>query len=64
MLNSCYASRTADPGTLSNEGFAAHRIELVLWEAIVSLELRPGTRLSEQEIANHYGVSRQPVVRR
>jgi DNA-binding GntR family transcriptional regulator len=61
MLNSRYASRTADPAAPSNEGFAAHRIELALWEAIVSLELRPGTRLSEQEIANHYGVSRQPV---
>lgn len=29
--------------------------------AIIALELPPGTRLSEQEIALKYGVSRQPV---
>ena len=32
-----------------------------LRERIVSGELVPGTRLSEQDIANHYGLSRQPV---
>lgn len=40
---------------------AAARIERTLREAIIRLELLPGTRLSEQEIASHYGVSRQPV---
>jgi DNA-binding GntR family transcriptional regulator len=40
---------------------AATRIERELREAIVRLELLPGTRLSEQEIATRYGASRQPV---
>lgn len=61
MPDAEFASRTAGPAAPSYEGFAARRIELALWEAIVSLEIRPGTRLSEQEIADHYGVSRQPV---
>src|SRR4051794_30349510 len=56
-----FASRTASPAAPSHEGFTARRIELALWEAIVSLKIRPGTRLSEQEVADHYRVSRQPV---
>jgi DNA-binding GntR family transcriptional regulator len=40
---------------------AAQTIEADLRRAIVALELRPGARLSEQDIANRYGVSRQPV---
>lgn len=40
---------------------AATRIERELREAIVRLDLLPGTRLSEQEIATRYGASRQPV---
>ena len=40
---------------------AAGRVETELRRAIVALELPPGTRLSEQEIALKYGVSRQPV---
>lgn len=40
---------------------AAQRIEAELRQAIMSLELRPGTRLSEQDIAQRCGVSRQPV---
>ncbi len=40
---------------------AAARIERELREAIVRLELLPGTRVSEQEIATRYGASRQPV---
>ena len=32
-----------------------------LLRAIVSLELKPGTRISEVEVAERYGVSRQPV---
>ena len=39
----------------------AMRVEHSLKESIVRLELLPGTRLSEQEIANNLGVSRQPV---
>ncbi len=39
----------------------AAQIEKDLREAIVRLELAPGTRLSEQEIATRMGVSRQPV---
>ena len=40
---------------------AAHKIEIDLRRAIVALELQPGVRLSEQDIANRYGVSRQPA---
>lgn len=40
---------------------AAGRVEAELRRAIVALELPPGARLSEQEIALKYGVSRQPV---
>lgn len=32
-----------------------------LYEAIVSLELLPGAKISEAEIASQFGVSRQPV---
>jgi DNA-binding GntR family transcriptional regulator len=39
----------------------AQRVERDLRRAIVDLELSPGTRLSEQEIADRLGVSRQPV---
>lgn len=40
---------------------AAGRVEAELRRAIIALELPPGTRLSEQDIAVKYGVSRQPV---
>jgi DNA-binding GntR family transcriptional regulator len=40
---------------------AARRIETELRRAIVALELAPGARLSEQDIAARHGVSRQPV---
>jgi DNA-binding GntR family transcriptional regulator len=40
---------------------AAASIEKDLRRAIIELELLPGTRLSEQEIATRLGVSRQPV---
>jgi GntR family transcriptional regulator, rspAB operon transcriptional repressor len=40
---------------------AARRLERELRSAIVRLELPPGTRLTEQDIASRYGVSRQPV---
>jgi DNA-binding GntR family transcriptional regulator len=40
---------------------AAASIEKDLRRAIIELELLPGARLSEQEIATRLGVSRQPV---
>ena len=40
---------------------AAITIEKDLRRAIIELELLPGSRLSEQEIATRLGVSRQPV---
>lgn len=43
------------------DGSAAKRVESALRQAIITLELLPGTRLLEQEIADRYGVSRQPV---
>lgn len=39
----------------------ASQVERDLREAIIRLDLKPGTRLSEQEIADRLGVSRQPV---
>lgn len=39
----------------------ASQVERDLREAIIRLELKPGTRLSEQEIADGMGISRQPV---
>lgn len=39
----------------------AQRVERELHGAITRLELAPGTRLSEQELATRLGVSRQPV---
>lgn len=43
------------------QGSAALRVEAELRRAIIAMELPPGTRLSEQEIAERHGVSRQPV---
>jgi DNA-binding GntR family transcriptional regulator len=40
---------------------AAQHIEQSLRRAIVTLELPPGIRLSENEVAMRYGVSRQPA---
>jgi GntR family transcriptional regulator, rspAB operon transcriptional repressor len=48
--------QTADSGES-----AAASIERDLRRAIIELELLPGTRLSEQDIATRLGVSRQPV---
>ena len=39
----------------------AAQVERDLREAIIRLELPPGARLSEQDIANKMGISRQPV---
>ena len=49
------------PGATASQGSAAQRIEAELRHAIVSMDLPPGSRLSEQEIAARFGVSRQPV---
>jgi DNA-binding GntR family transcriptional regulator len=40
---------------------ATRRVERELRRAIIDLELPPGTRLSEQDLASRLGVSRQPV---
>jgi DNA-binding GntR family transcriptional regulator len=40
---------------------ASHQIEQALRRAIVTLELPPGMRLSENEVALRFGVSRQPA---
>jgi DNA-binding GntR family transcriptional regulator len=42
-------------------GSAAQRVESELRRAIIAMELPPGARLSEQDIALRHGVSRQPV---
>lgn len=39
----------------------ARRIAKALRQAIVTMRVTPGEMLSEQEIAQHFGVSRQPV---
>lgn len=40
---------------------ATHQIFRALYDAVVSLELPPGTKVSEAEIAKQFDVSRQPV---
>jgi GntR family transcriptional regulator, rspAB operon transcriptional repressor len=47
--------------TVSSSSSAAFRVERELRRAIIDLELPPGTRLSEQDLASRLGVSRQPV---
>jgi DNA-binding GntR family transcriptional regulator len=48
-------------GLSAGSGSAAQRLEAELKRAIVALELKPGIRLSEADIADRHGVSRQPV---
>jgi len=50
-----------DMQTAESGESAAAAIEKDLRRAIIELELLPGTRLSEQDIATRLGVSRQPV---
>ncbi|WP_373870070.1 GntR family transcriptional regulator [Azorhizobium oxalatiphilum] len=50
-----------DAITSPPSGSAAQRIEAELRRAIISMAHPPGSRLSEQDIAATYGVSRQPV---
>lgn len=52
---------TMDMQTVESGGSAAAAIEKDLRRAIIELELKPGARLSEQDIATRLGVSRQPV---
>ncbi len=54
---------TAEPTFKFADGGSSVAIQLraELLRAIISLEMRPGTRISESEIAQRYGVSRQPV---
>lgn len=40
---------------------AARRVERAIRKAIIMLEFPPGASLSEKDLAEHYGVSRQPV---
>jgi GntR family transcriptional regulator, rspAB operon transcriptional repressor len=50
----------ASPGLLASDT-AAQQIQQALRRAIVTLELPPGARLSENEVALRFGVSRQPA---
>jgi DNA-binding GntR family transcriptional regulator len=55
---------TALPGLhepLIGDGSAARRMEAALRQDILSMALAPGMRLSEQDLAQRYGLSRQPV---
>jgi DNA-binding GntR family transcriptional regulator len=52
---------TVEMQTTESGESAAASIEKDLRRAIIELELLPGSRLSEQEIATRLGVSRQPV---
>jgi DNA-binding GntR family transcriptional regulator len=47
--------------SVTSSSSAALRVERELRRAIIDLELPPGTRLSEQDLARRLGVSRQPV---
>ncbi len=44
-----------------SEDSAARRVERELRKAIITLEIQPGASLSEKDLADRYGVSRQPV---
>lgn len=50
-----------DPLKFESSDSTATQIERDLREAIIRLDLLPGAKLSEQEIATKLGVSRQPV---
>lgn len=57
MKNSALSS----PSLLAASDSAAQHIQQALRRAIVTLELPPGVRLSENEVALRFGVSRQPA---
>jgi len=45
----------------ASEDSAARRVERELRRAIITLDIQPGASLSEKDLADRYGVSRQPV---
>ncbi|MDB5527366.1 MAG: GntR-family transcriptional regulator [Devosia sp.] len=49
------------PGLQPSSDSASQQIQQALRHAIVTLQLAPGTRLSEKEVALRFGVSRQPA---
>ena len=51
----------SSPRSLAVSDSAAQHIQQELRRAIVTLELPPGARLSENEVALRFGVSRQPA---
>lgn len=53
--------RSEEPFALSPTHPIGGQLIANLRDRIVRGELPPGSRLSEQDIANHYGMSRQPV---
>jgi DNA-binding GntR family transcriptional regulator len=57
MTNLAFSS----PRMLAASDTAAQQIQHALRRAIVTLELPPGARLSENEVALRFGVSRQPA---
>ncbi|MDS9466725.1 GntR family transcriptional regulator [Paracoccus sp. MBLB3053] len=63
MTNTASPERSAQAETTSstNDLPAAVQMHNVLRSRIISGDLVPGTRLSEQEIADQYKLSRQPV---
>lgn len=62
-VNETVATKSMNIETLKIETgeTTAAQVERDLREAIIRLDLAPGSRLSEQEIATRMGVSRQPV---
>jgi len=62
-VNETVAAKSMNLETLKIETgeSSAAQVERDLREAIIRLDLAPGARLSEQEIATRMGVSRQPV---
>jgi DNA-binding GntR family transcriptional regulator len=67
MVSSASACRSSRSRTLkittgkASSASVAQRLESEIKRAIVSMELRPGLRLSEADIAERHGVSRQPA---
>lgn len=51
----------SDDNLLLRQAMTSSRVFDVLRQAIVQLQVKPGTRLSESEIGKQLGVSRQPV---
>jgi DNA-binding GntR family transcriptional regulator len=49
------------PRRAASGASTAAQVEADLRDAIIRLDLKPGAKLSEQEIADQFGVSRQPV---